>query len=90
MDVLQKIKAARAARRAVRPSRSPRCPMLFTFLNVFAMRSMNMPLTCRILFFMLKTHHKQIVASRTMRAMLDGIRLSLRGVAEAAEGRDGL
>jgi U3 small nucleolar RNA-associated protein 12 len=27
---------------------------------------------------MLKTHHKQIVASKTMRAMLDGIRTNLR------------
>ncbi|KAI1344581.1 WD domain-containing protein [Xylariaceae sp. FL0016] len=53
-------------------------PMLFTFLNLFAMRSMNMALTCRILFFMLKTHHRQIVANRTMRVMLDGIRTNLR------------
>ncbi|CAI4216292.1 unnamed protein product [Parascedosporium putredinis] len=36
------------------------------------------PLTCRILFFMLKTHHRQIVANRTMRTMLDGIRANLR------------
>jgi U3 small nucleolar RNA-associated protein 12 len=54
-------------------------PLLFTFLQIFAERSMNIPLTCRILFFMLKTHHRQIVASRTMRGMLDGIRQSLRG-----------
>jgi U3 small nucleolar RNA-associated protein 12 len=27
---------------------------------------------------MLKTHHKQIVASKTMRVMLDGIRMNLR------------
>ncbi|KAL7627426.1 beta transducin [Parahypoxylon ruwenzoriense] len=53
-------------------------PILFTFLNLFAVRSMNIPLTCRILFFMLKTHHRQIVGSRTMRAMLDGIRANLR------------
>ncbi|KAK4251160.1 hypothetical protein C7999DRAFT_28188 [Corynascus novoguineensis] len=53
-------------------------PMLFTFLNLFAQREMNVPLTCRILFFMLKTHHRQIVASRTMRAMLEGIRANLR------------
>ncbi|KAJ3492803.1 hypothetical protein NLG97_g5133 [Lecanicillium saksenae] len=52
--------------------------MLFTFLNIFALRSMNIPLTCRILFFMLKTHHKQIVASRAMKTMLDGIRANLR------------
>ncbi|KAI1436335.1 WD domain-containing protein [Xylaria sp. CBS 124048] len=55
-------------------------PILFTFLNIFAERSMNIPLTCRILFFMLKTHHRQIVASRTMRAMLDDIRANLRRV----------
>ncbi|KAI4863895.1 WD40 repeat-like protein [Hypoxylon rubiginosum] len=53
-------------------------PMLFTFLNLFATRLMNVPLTCRILFFMLKTHHRQIVGSRTMRTTLDGIRANLR------------
>ncbi|KXX78292.1 WD repeat-containing protein 3 [Madurella mycetomatis] len=53
-------------------------PLLFTFLNLFALREMNIPLTCRILFFMLKTHHKQVVSSRTMRAMLEGIRTNLR------------
>ncbi|KAI0142790.1 WD domain-containing protein [Xylariaceae sp. FL1272] len=55
-------------------------PMLFTFLNLFTVRSMNIPLTCRILFFMLKTHHRQIVASRSMRVMLDGVRTNLRQV----------
>jgi U3 small nucleolar RNA-associated protein 12 len=54
-------------------------PSLFTFINIFAMRSMNIPLTCRILFFLLKVHHSQIVASKTMRPMLDGIRGNLRG-----------
>jgi U3 small nucleolar RNA-associated protein 12 len=54
-------------------------PSLFTFINIFAMRSMNIPLACRILFFLLKVHHSQIVASKTMRPMLDGIRGNLRG-----------
>ncbi|KAI0478827.1 WD domain-containing protein [Xylariaceae sp. FL0804] len=53
-------------------------PMLFTFLNLFVVRSMNMPLTCKVLFFMLRTHHREIIASRTMKAMLDGIRANLR------------
>jgi U3 small nucleolar RNA-associated protein 12 len=53
-------------------------PMLFTFLNLFAARAAAVPLTCRILFFMLKTHHRQVVASRTMRAMLERIRANLR------------
>ncbi|KAH8676025.1 WD domain-containing protein [Xylariales sp. PMI_506] len=77
MTVLQRIKAS-ALHDALLVLPFATVPMLFTFLNLFAMRSMNIPLTCRILFFMLKTHHHQIVASRTMRAMLDGIRLNLR------------
>ncbi|KAK0656153.1 WD40-repeat-containing domain protein [Cercophora newfieldiana] len=77
MSVLQKIKAA-ALHDALLVLPFASVPMLFTFLNIFAKRSMNMPLTCRILFFMLKTHHKQIVASKTMRTMLDGIRTNLR------------
>lgn len=77
MSVLQRIKAS-ALHDALLVLPFASVPMLFTFLNIFAMRSMNIPLTCRILFFMLKTHHRQIVASRTMRAMLDGIRLNLR------------
>lgn len=77
MNVLQKIKAA-ALQDALLVLPFASVPMLFTFLNLFAKRSMNMPLTCRILFFILKTHHKQIVSSRTMRAMLDGIRTNLR------------
>ena len=39
---------------------------------------MNVPLAFRILNFMLKIHHRQIVASKTMRSMLDGIRGNLR------------
>lgn len=37
-----------------------------------------MSLTSRILFFLLKTHHKQLVATKTARPMLDSIRLNLR------------
>lgn len=77
MNVLQRIKAS-ALHDALLVLPFATVPLLFTFLNIFAVRSMNIPLTCRILFFMLKTHHRQIVASRTMRAMLDGIRANLR------------
>jgi len=77
MNVLQKIKAS-ALHDALLVLPFATVPMLFTFLNLFALRSMNIPLTCRILFFMLKTHHKQIVSSKTMRAMLDGLRTNLR------------
>ncbi|KAH7030969.1 WD40 repeat-like protein [Microdochium trichocladiopsis] len=77
MSVLQKVKAS-ALHDALLVLPFATVPILFTFINLFALRSMNIPLTCRILFFMLKTHHRQIVASRTMRAMLDGIRTNLR------------
>lgn len=77
MSVLQRIKAS-ALHDALLVLPFASVPLLFTFLNIFAMRCMNIPLTCRILFFMLKTHHHQIVASKTMRSMLDGIRLNLR------------
>lgn len=53
---------------------------LFTFLNIWADREWNVSLTCRVLFFILKTHHRQIVASKMMRPMLDSIRASLRRV----------
>lgn len=77
MSVLQRIKAS-ALHDALLVLPFASVPLLFTFLNIFAIRSMNIPLTCRILFFMLKTHHRQIVASRTMKTMLDGIRSNLR------------
>jgi len=51
---------------------------MLTFLDIWAEREWNIPLTCRILFFILKTHHKQIVASKTMRNMLDNVRGHLR------------
>lgn len=53
---------------------------LLTFLNIWAVKGWDIPLTCRVLFFMLKTHHRQIVASKMMRPMLDGIRENLRHV----------
>ncbi|KAK4127082.1 WD40 repeat-like protein [Parathielavia appendiculata] len=77
LNTLQKIKPS-ALHDALLVLPFSAVPMLFTFLNLFALREMNVPLTCRILFFMLKTHHKQVVASRTMRAMLEGIRTNLR------------
>lgn len=77
LNTLQRIKAS-ALHDALLVLPFATVPLLFTFLNIFALRSMNIPLTCRILFFMLKTHHRQIVASKTMRVMLDGIRINLR------------
>lgn len=77
LTVLQKIKAA-ALQDALLVLPFATLPPLFTFLDIFAQRSMDVPLTCRILFFMLKTHHRQVVASKSMKAMLDGIKHHLR------------
>jgi U3 small nucleolar RNA-associated protein 12 len=77
LSVLQKIQAA-ALQDALLVLPFSMEPSLFTFLNIFLTRSMNVPLTFRILNFMLKIHHRQIVASKTMRSMLDGIRVNLR------------
>lgn len=54
-------------------------PSLFTFLSIFLQKQMNIPLTCRVLFFLLKTHHKQIVASRELRPLLVEMQERLRG-----------
>lgn len=37
-----------------------------------------MPLTHRVMMFLLKTHHKQIIASRMMRDVLDRLRQHIR------------
>lgn len=89
MSVLQRIKAS-ALHDALLVLPFATVPVLFTFLNIFALRSMNMPLTCRILFFMIKTHHKQIVASRTMKTMMDGIRTNLRAALKRQKDEMGI
>jgi U3 small nucleolar RNA-associated protein 12 len=77
LNVVQKIQAA-ALQDALLVLPFSLVPSLFTFINIFLARSMNIPLAFRILNFMLKIHHRQIVASKTMRPMLDGIRVNLR------------
>ncbi|KAI0269170.1 WD-repeat-containing protein [Gloeopeniophorella convolvens] len=51
---------------------------LMVYLNIWARREWNIPLVSRILFFLLKTHHHQIVANRTMRTTLIPLRTHLR------------
>lgn len=77
LRVIQKIKAA-ALQDALLILPFDKVTSMFTFLQLWAERQWSMPLTCQILFFMLKTYHRQIVASKTMRPMLDGIRRHLR------------
>ncbi|EWC44934.1 hypothetical protein DRE_00993 [Drechslerella stenobrocha 248] len=51
---------------------------LFRILEIWARREWNMPMTCRIVFFLLKTHHESIVASKQMRLLLEGVRGALK------------
>jgi len=53
-------------------------PALFTFLAIWVRKQWNVTLTCRVLFFMLKTHQKQIVSSRELKTVLEGMRNDLR------------
>lgn len=79
LNVVQKIPPA-ALQDALLVLPFSKVPVLFTFLNIWASREWSVPLTCRVLFFMLKTHHRQIIASKLMKPMLDSIRSSLRRV----------
>ncbi|KLJ05898.1 hypothetical protein EMPG_10680 [Blastomyces silverae] len=79
LQVIRKIPAA-ALQDALLVLPFSKLPALFTFLNIWAKNGWEIPLTCRVLFFMLQTHHRQIVASKMMRPMLDGIRGNLRRV----------
>ncbi|GJE84422.1 WD-repeat-containing protein [Phanerochaete sordida] len=51
---------------------------LMGYLNHWAQREWNLVLTSRIIFFLLKTHHHQIVANRVMRTALIPLRKHLR------------
>ncbi|PGG95753.1 U3 small nucleolar RNA-associated protein 12 [Blastomyces parvus] len=79
LQIIRKIPAA-ALQDALLVLPFSKLPALFTFLNIWAKNGWEIPLTCRVLCFMLKTHHRQIVASKMMRPMLDGIRGNLRRV----------
>ncbi|TFK55785.1 WD40 repeat-like protein [Heliocybe sulcata] len=51
---------------------------LMTYLNIWAQKEWNIVLVSRILFFLMKTHHHQIVANRIMRTTLMSLRKHLR------------
>jgi len=51
---------------------------LMVYLDIWSQEGQNITLTSRILFFLLKTHHHQIVSNRRLRATLIPLRLHLR------------
>lgn len=64
-------------------------PSLFTFLALWANSGRNVPLTCRILFFMLNIHQRQLVSSRLMRPLLEDVQRNLRIVLQAQKAEMG-
>ncbi|KAF2675016.1 WD40 repeat-like protein [Microthyrium microscopicum] len=53
-------------------------PALLTFISIWVTKQRDVTLVCRVLFFMIKTHQKQIVTSRELKASLETIRRELR------------
>ena len=88
LNIIQRVKAA-ALQDALLVLPFEKITALFLFLRIWVQRQWNMSLTCRILFFMLKTYHKQIVASKVMRATLDEIREQLRTALQAQKDEIG-
>lgn len=55
---------------------------LMRFLDYWARKSWNIPLVSRILFFLLRTHHNQIVSNRIMRPTLIDLKAHLYAALE--------
>ncbi|KAL7749168.1 beta transducin [Sorochytrium milnesiophthora] len=51
---------------------------LLHFLDLWANKEWNAPLTCRVLFFVLKTHHDQIVSNRVLQQSLISLQRNVR------------
>ncbi|CAB09121.1 U3 snoRNA associted protein Dip2 [Schizosaccharomyces pombe] len=52
---------------------------LFRFIDIWASRKWSIPLVSRIIFFLLRTYHRQLTTTVKMRPLLNNIRSSLRG-----------
>ena len=77
LQVVQRIQAA-ALQDALLVLTFDQVSSLFIFMHLWTAKQWNMRLTCNILFFLLKTHYKQIIASKKLRTLLDSIRTELR------------
>ena len=77
LGVFQQIPAA-SLQDALLVLRFSQLPALLTFLALWAREGRNVALTCRVLFFMLKVHQRQVVSSGQLRGALEGVRVELR------------
>ncbi|KAF8341630.1 uncharacterized protein EI90DRAFT_3279024 [Cantharellus anzutake] len=62
---------------------------LFEYLNEAALRNWNIVLVSRIMFFLLKTHHHQVVATNAMRVTLVQLRKRLRSAIQSQKTQIG-
>ena len=53
---------------------------LFTYIDVWVTREWNVSLAARVLFFLIRSHHAQLVSNRVMRTTLLRLRTHVRDV----------
>ena len=64
-------------------------PSLFAFIAIWIQNRWNIPLVCRVLFFILSVHQRQIVASRELKTLLGEMKGTLRTRLSEEKGRMG-
>ncbi|KAG1137681.1 hypothetical protein G6F37_003581 [Rhizopus arrhizus] len=77
LNVLQKIRA-NDLEEALMVLPFSKVMSLFSYIESWAKKNWSIVLVSRVLFYIVKSHHNQIVANRMMRPMLDSIRFHLR------------
>lgn len=87
-DVLSKIRAAQLED-ALLVLPFAKIIQLFTFLHKIAEHRWNIPLVTRVLALTLRIHHKQIIATQTMRTSLENLRFALRAGLDAQKNTVG-
>jgi U3 small nucleolar RNA-associated protein 12 len=77
MNVLEKIKPSQLED-ALLVFPFDKVVSLFRFIEIWTAKQWNIPLVCRVLFFTLRVHHKQVVATKTMRLNLESLNKNLQ------------
>lgn len=65
-------------------------PTLFTFLGIWIGQGWDAGLACRVLFFMLKVHQRQLVGSKDLKIQIEAIKSGLRQSLESTKHLVGL
>ncbi|KAK9375039.1 quinon protein alcohol dehydrogenase-like superfamily [Lipomyces chichibuensis] len=78
LDVLEKIKASQL-QDALLLLPFEKVLSLLRFINMWAEKGWNITLASRILFFLIRLYHRQIITNEIMRPMLSSVREHLRG-----------